>query len=276
MDTRHGRAAAAAAAALTSLLALSCSSPAARASDASAVLRLLESRRCSGCRLADADLVHADLRDADLRGAQLQRANLSRAQLDGAVLSGADLSFTSLQGASLRGADLRGARLEGTDLREANLSGALLEPGALGRSHWSRATGLSPAMQSYAELHNAGVEAANAGRFPEAESFFSEAIRKEPAAAISWVARGLSRTELAQTTLAGQDLNYAAKLYEQQGDLGYAQQLREAAKKLNEAQDGNNKSGNGLGMQLVNGALGALQFLAPLAAKSFLPVLAGL
>lgn len=249
-------------------------SPAATPSGAETVLRLLESRRCQGCRLADADLVHADLRDADLRGAQLQRANLSRAQLDGARLSGADLSFTSLQGASLRGADLRGARLEGTDLREANLSGALLDQGALARSHWNRATGVSPELQSYAELHNAGVEAANAGSFPEAEAFFSEAIRREPAAAISWVARGISRSEQAKTGLAGQDLAYAATLYEQQGDTAYAQQLRDASLKLT-APSRKGAGGNGLAMQLMSGAMGALQFLAPLAAKSFLPVLAG-
>ncbi|MFO7630056.1 MAG: pentapeptide repeat-containing protein [Prochlorococcaceae cyanobacterium] len=247
---------------------------AASPSGAAAVMRLLESRRCSRCQLADADLVHADLRDADLSGAALQRANLSRAQLDGARLTGADLSFTSLQGASLRGADLRGARLEGTDLREANLSGALFDSGALASAHWSRATGLSPEMQSYADLHNAGVEAANAGRFPEAETFFSEAIRKEPAAAISWVARGISRSEQSKTSLASQDLAYAAKLYEQQGDTAYAKQLQEASKKL-DAPNKKGARGNGLGMQLVGGVMGALQFLAPLAAKSFLPVLAG-
>jgi uncharacterized protein YjbI with pentapeptide repeats len=99
------------------------------------LIRLLESKDCKSCKLQDADLVHADLRDADLSQAQLQRANLGQARLDGAQLSGANLTFTSLTGASLRGADLRGARLEGTDLRQADLSGALLDPGALSRSH---------------------------------------------------------------------------------------------------------------------------------------------
>ena len=116
--------------------------PAARAADTAVLMRLLERKACPGCRLQDADLVLADLRDADLRKAQLQRANLSQAQLDGARLMGADLSFTSLQGASLRGADLRGARLEGTDLRQTDLSGALLDPGAIARSHWDQAQGL--------------------------------------------------------------------------------------------------------------------------------------
>lgn len=245
---------------------------AASPSGAAAVMRLLESRRCSRCQLADADLVHADLRDADLSGAALQRANLSRAQLDGARLTGADLSFTSLQGASLRGADLRGARLEGTDLREANLSGALFDTGALASAHWSRATGLSPEMQSYADLHNAGVDAATAGRFPEAETFFSEAIRKEPAAAISWVARGISRSELGKQELAAQDFTYAAKLYEQAGESESANQLSTAASQLTAPQKKQTQGGNGIGSQLVSGALGAVQFLAPLAVKAFMPL----
>ena len=171
------------------------------------LIRLLESKNCRSCKLQDADLVHADLRDADLRQAQLQRANLGKARLDGAQLSGANLSFTSLTGASLRGADLRGARLEGTDLRQADLSGALLDPGALSRSHWQRATGIESIQLSYGELHNAGAEAAQQGRYPEAEQFFGEAIRKEPSAAISWVARGICSIEQGKTALAASDFN---------------------------------------------------------------------
>ena len=181
------------------------------------LMRLLQTRRCGGCRLQDADLVHADLRDADLSGASLQRANLSRARLDGARLEGADLSFTSLQGASLRGADLRGARLEGTDLRQSDLSGALLDPGSLSRSHWEQARGMDPELLGYAELHNAGVDAAVAGRHPEAERLFGEAIQKQPEAAISWMARGLSRSQQGRTGEAAQDLRYAARLYEEGG-----------------------------------------------------------
>ena len=73
--------------------------PDAFAADAKDLLKVLQSKHCPNCRLADADLVHADLRDANLSGAQLQRANLGRANLDGADLSGVDLSFTSLRGA---------------------------------------------------------------------------------------------------------------------------------------------------------------------------------
>ncbi len=144
------------------------------------ILRLMETKTCPSCRLQDADLVYADLRDAQLAKAQLQRANLSRAQLDGADLRGTNLSFTSLTGASLRGADLRGAQLEGADLREADLSGAKLDNEALARSHWRGATGVSAEVSSYPAMHNAGVEASQQGRFPEAEEYFNKALLKHP------------------------------------------------------------------------------------------------
>ncbi|MCP9788260.1 pentapeptide repeat-containing protein [Cyanobium sp. Maggiore-St4-Cus] len=240
--------------------------------DSRDLFKLLETRSCRGCKLQDADLVHADLRDADLRHAQLQRANLGQARLDGAQLSGANLSFTSLMGASMRGTDLRGARLDGTDLRQADLSGALLDAGALSRSHWQRATGIEPTQLSYAELHNAGAEAAQQGRYPEAESFFSAAIRKEPTAAISWVARGICRGEQGKSELAANDFNYAASLYGERGEQEQAQQLKQAAEKIVAATKLDNPSGNGIGSKALGGAFAAFQFLAPIAAKAFLPM----
>lgn len=245
--------------------------PAAKAASAD-LMRLLESKNCRSCKLQDADLVHADLRDADLRQAQLQRANLGQARLDGAQLSGANLSFTSLTGASLRGADLRGARLEGTDLRKADLSGALLDPGALSRSHWQRATGIESAQLSYGELHNAGAEAAQQGRYPEAEKFFGEAIRKEPNAAISWVARGICRIEQGKTALAASDFNYAASIYSQGGEVAQAEQLKKAAEILIKPEDRNSEGGNGAGSKALGGIMAALQFLAPLAMKGLMPL----
>ncbi len=235
------------------------------------LMQLLQTRKCRDCSLQDADLVLADLRDADLRGASLQRANLSQARLDGVQLGGADLSFTSLQGSSLRGADLRGARLEGTDLRRSDLSGALLDPGALSRTHWQQARGLDPALLSYADLHNAGVEAAIAGRHPEAEQLFGDAIRQQPEAAISWVARGISRSEQGKNDVAAQDFTYAAQLYEKGGERQQALDLREAAHLLKQPQ-GKPRGGNGMGSQLLGGALAAVQLLAPLAARAFMPV----
>lgn len=245
--------------------------PAVRA-DSTDLFKLLDTHSCRGCKLQDADLVHADLRDADLRQAQLQRANLGQARLDGAQLGGANLSFTSLMGASLRGADLRGARLDGTDLRQADLSGALLDPGALSRSHWQRASGIEPIQLSYAELHNAGAEAAQQGRYPEAETFFSAAIRRDPAAAISWVARGICRGEQGKTELAANDFNYAASLYGERGEQEQALQLKQAAEKMVASAKSDTPGGNGAGSKALRGALAAFQFLAPLAAKAFLPM----
>ena len=235
------------------------------------LIRVLERRNCPGCQLQDADLVRADLRDADLRRAHLQRANLSQARLDGARLQGADLRFTSLQGASLRGADLRGAQLEGTDLRHSDLSAAQLDAGALSRSHWDQAIGIEPSQLGYADLHNAGVRAAAAGRYPEAEGFFGEAILLQPEAAVSWVGRGLSRSEQGKSELAAQDLNRAAVLLEQGGDREQALQLRQAATALQKPET-KPRGGNGLGGQMLSGAAALATTLAPLALKFLVPL----
>ena len=175
--------------------------PATCAADADHVVRVLQGNGCPNCQLSDADLVHADLRDINLSHTKLQRANLGQARLDGADLSHADLSFTSLNGASLRGADLRGSRLYGTDLRGADLSGAKMDPGALEQSHWQGAKGIVDGARGHAGLHNAGVDAALAGRWPAAETLFSAAIQTDPEQPLSWVARGLSRGERARLIL---------------------------------------------------------------------------
>lgn len=252
------------------LLALLVAGPVRAGSDAD-LIRLLSQRDCPRCKLQDADLVHADLRDADLRDAKLQRANLGQARLDGANLKGADLRFTSLQGATLRGADLRGANLEGTDLRQSDLSGAQIDPGGLARSHWQDARGVGPAVLSYPELHNAGVTAALEGRHPQAEQLFSEAIRLQPDAAISWVARGLSRTEQGKTELAAADLNYAAVLYGQAGEEAQAKQLTEVATTLLKPGKKANQ-GSGMGGQILSGAASFASAVAPLAMKFLLPL----
>lgn len=239
------------------------------------LLQLLERRQCRDCRLQDADLVHADLRDAQLERAQLQRANMGRARLDGANLRGANLSFSSLLGASLRGADLRGARLEGADLRQADLSGALLDPNALALSHWKGAIGVRADASSYAALHNAGVEASLEGRYPEAEQAFNSALLRQPDAAITWLARGLTRVELGNREGARQDLAYAADLYASQGEAAVAVQLRQTVEQLGrpEVPDrGAAKGGSGAGMALMQGAAGLVQTLAPLALKLLAPM----
>ena len=255
------------------LSALLCmASTQAKASDA--LIQLLQERNCSGCRLADVDLVHADLRDADLSDAKLMRANLGQAQLDGADLSGANLSFTSLRGASLRGANLTGTLLYGTDLRDADLTGAQLNVNALDEAHWQGASGITEGIRSHAALHNAGVEAFQAGRWSAAEQLFSEAIRSHPEEPLSWVARGISRSEQAKDDSAATDFHYAAVIYDKKGQVSWAMQLLKAAesiqgRRLEEQSPG---EGKGLGIQLLNNTLASLRMLAPIAAKALIPM----
>ena len=258
---------------LVAMLIASSSQPRqAHANDA--VLSLLQNKHCPKCNLADADLVHADLREADLRGAQLMRTNLGQARLDGANLSGADLNFSSLRGASLRGADLRGSNLYGTDLREADLSGAQLSPNALEEAHWQGASGITHGTRSHAALHNAGVVAFQAGRWSEAEQLFSDAIRRHPHEPLSWVARGICRTEQAKDAFAAADFRYAAVLYQQRGNVEVVAQLQQAATSVQKrrTETVGKPHSNGWGGQILSGVASVTQALAPLAVKVLAPM----
>ena len=247
----------------------------ARADD---LIVLLEQGSCPDCRLADVDLVHADLRDADLQRAHLQQANLGQARLDGADLRGADLSFTSLRGASLRGANLTGSRLYGTDLRDADLSGALLNPQALEEAHWLGAQGVAIGSRSHAGMHNAGVRAFQAGRWSEAEQLFSDAIRSNANEPLSWVARGISRSELAKDDLAAADFRYAATIYRIQGFEVLANQLTIAADTVQKRRFESKAAseGKGMGGQLLESGMSATRILAPIAAKALVHLGLGL
>jgi len=242
---------------------------AARADD---LIVLLQQRNCPDCRLADVDLVHADLRDADLQRAQLQRANLGQAHLDGADLRQSNLQFTNLRGASLRGADLRGSRLYGTDLRQADLSGARLDDGALEQAHWQGARGISKGVRSHAALHNAGVEAAENGRWERAEDLFSSAITAEPTEPLSWVARGLCRIELERSDLATRDLNQAENLYRKLGDFIKAKQLELASKQSHDLQAEPHKGRNNIGTTILSGAISIFKALGPIAIRALSPI----
>ena len=235
--------------------------------------QLLQDHACRGCNLADMDLMHADLREADLQGAELQRTNLTQAILDGADLSGSDLSFTNLRGASLREADLRGCRLYGTDLRSADLSGALLDGNALAETYWSGAHGIADGARSHAGLHNAGVDAAQAGRWSDAELLFSMAIQAKPDEPLSWVARGLSRGEQGKNDLASRDLSHAGHLFVYQGDAVKGEQLLEASQRAQVLQDGSDMpTSEGIGSTLLSGAFSAAQALAPIALRALMPI----
>ena len=244
------------------------------ANDSAALLKLLQTRRCPNCHLADVDLVLADLQDADLQGVHLQRANLGQARLDGANLRGADLTFTSLRGASLRGANLEGAKLYGTDLRDADLAGAKLGANALEEAHWQGAKAIDTDARSHASLHNAGVNAALLGRWPQAEELFSQAISRKPEAALSWVARGISRSEQAKDDLASNDFRYAGALFQQGGNPAISEQLQKAAVAVQtrRSERTDHPSGNGWGGQILSGMAGAAQALVPLAMKALVPL----
>ena len=238
------------------------------------LIQLLETRECPFCQLNDVDLTHADLRNANLNGAHLQRANLNNARLDGADLRASDLSFTSLQGASLRGTDLRNSRLIGTDLRRTDLTSALLEPNALDQSHWDGANGISNGARSHPGLHNAGVKAAEAGRWAKAEQLFNAAILASPNEPLSWVARGLSRGEQGKDDLASRDLAHAGKLFADQGDTIKADQLSKASQLVYTADNETGSSnGNGIGSILISGALSTAQAIVPIALKALMPII---
>ena len=227
--------------------------------------QLLEHNSCQGCELSDADLVHAELKGAQLQQAKLRGANLSRAKLRGADLRDADLRQAVLLGADLSQADLRGAQLTGSDLRQSDLTGAKLDPGALSSSHWRGAQGVPAGANSYADLHNSGVEAALQGQHPEAEQRFSAAIGRRPQAAISWLARGIARGEQGREREAAADLQQASRLYRQGGNEDLAAQLDEAAQQL--LTNPKKPNGNGWGSALLGGATGLFKQLAPYALK---------
>ena len=233
------------------------------------ILQLLDKKSCPACNLQRADLVYGQLQGANLKKAKLIEANLGRADLSGADLRGADLREASLQGANLSRADLRGAKLEGTDLRSADLSNAKLDIDQLASSYIEGAKGIPSQARSYAELHNAGVKASLAAKHPEAEQRFSEAIAKKPTAAISWMARGISRQEQGRNGEAANDLAYAGQLYQEAGDVQLAKQLKDASVALNKGPQ--TQTGNGWGSQMLGSAWSLMQQLAPLALKMMGP-----
>ena len=131
--------------------------------------------------------------------------------------------------------------------------------------------GINEGLRSPASLHNAGVDEANAGRWPQAERLFGEAIQADPEQAMSWIARGLSRGQQGNETKAAQDLLHAADLLDRQGGPDQSEQIRQAVAKLQADEGNGSKSGNGLRSALLGGALSTLSSLAPLALKTLVP-----
>ncbi len=250
------------------------------AADRDALSQLLLERRCEACDLRSADLVHADLAGAVLRRAQLQAANLSQANLDRADFFAADLRHSTLAGASLRGADLRSAQLEGVDLRLADLTGALMDPSALIRSHWRGALGLRHDWLNAAQFHNAAVAEAEAGRWPSAEQLFTAAIDLVDDEPLSWAGRGVSRGFQGKVALAASDFAAAEGLSRARGDLQSAERLKQLQLQVLESPEPQlTRSGSGLGGAALEGVADSLkplssvlQSLAPIALKFLMPL----
>ena len=231
------------------------------------VMQLLSSKRCRGCDLRRANLVLADLSGADLQGADLSGANLSQSVLEGANLERCNLRDSSMFGASLRHANLKDADLRNSDLREADLAGALTSSGALSQSHLNGAVNLPEGSQSAAELHNEGVSFFSAQDYTRAESYFSQAIRQDPAQVASWIARGLTRQKLGNDTGSKQDLTHASKLSGELGDPENSKRLSAFVASMNEQSKSVNKPNRG--GQILGAAANALKVIAPLAMKAF-------
>ena len=165
---------------------------------------------------------------------------------------------------------MRGARLFGTDLRGADLRGSKRDANQLASSHSEGSEGIPPTALDYASIHNEGVRLAKSGRHPDAEKQFSQAINKRPEAAISWLARGITRQEQGRNQEAAADLSYAAKLYKDAGADGLSKQLKEASEALKKGKP--TVKGNGLGSKAIGGTWKLMQTMAPMALKLVAPM----
>ncbi|AFY80040.1 IMS domain-containing protein [Oscillatoria acuminata] len=96
------------------------------ASNPAHLQQLLDTNRCPGCDLRDAQLEGVSLRGADLSEANLQGANLRNADLRYANFRSANLSEAVLIAADLEAANFSQANLREVDIRGANLKDAVL------------------------------------------------------------------------------------------------------------------------------------------------------
>jgi len=112
----------------------------------------------------------------------------------------------------------------------------------------------------------------------EAEQLFGTAITINPNEPLSWVARGLCRSEQTKDQLAVADFLYAAELYQKLGSEDWAKQLIAAADSVDKRQYASSpsKEGKGLGGQVLQGAMTAFRMLAPVAGKALAPLGLGL
>lgn len=184
--------------------------------------QLLSTKQCPQCELSGAGLVLADLAGANLSGADLSRANLSRANLMGADLTGANLTGASLNGANLSGANLTGATLNSTDLRDAVLIEAKLFGTSLKTSYIQGTVGIPQYAGTPQDFYAWGVVEAERGNYKAAIANYNQALSLKSDFAPAFLARSVSRLNLADYRGANQDAQVAATLFSvQQNPLGY-------------------------------------------------------
>ena len=110
----------------------------------------------------------------------------------------------------------------------------------------------SPGLRSHASLHNAGVDEANAGRWPQAERLFGEAIQADPDQAMSWIAKGTQpRRSRAMKPRRLRICCMQLICWIKQGAPEQSEQIREQAVAKLQADRPISKSGNGLGSALL-------------------------
>jgi uncharacterized protein YjbI with pentapeptide repeats len=232
----------------------------ARAENGDHVRQLLATRQCQSCDLRGAGLVMANLAGADLRNADLTGANLGRAHLRGAVLTGANLTGATLFGADLSGARLDGANLTSADLRQSYLVSAVLEGAILDNAYIQGAIGLPLTVGRFEDFYQLALAEGQQKNYRGAIANFDQAILRKPDHADAYLGRGFSHLQLGQKELALADIDKAAALYGEQGNI----EAKLETEKLSQAiktPPKERKGGGGFG-QAVLGILGTvLQFL---------------
>lgn len=227
------------------------------AEDLAHVQQLLATKKCVGCDLTGAGLVLASLPGADLSNANLAGANLSQANLAGANLAGANLVGVTLSGANLAGANLQGANLVGVDLSHAYLVGANLTDANLETANIRDAIGLSIDVGTAEQFYQWAMEAGKQKRYELSLRYFNQALIRNPNYAEAFLGRGMSRIQLGDNQGALDDIDGAAILFENQGDLVNAEETQKLAEALRTPPD--KRDGGNFGQALLGVAGGLLQ-----------------
>ena len=232
------------------------------------LIRLLSSKACINCDLADSQLMQSQLRDSRLSGSILKNSNLSGADLRGSDLSGVDLSYANLSGANLQGADLRGAILFRTDLRNSLLHSTKLDVDALNNSIWYGAHGINYRMLGESSLYIYLKALIDEEDFGTSEVVASTLIARNKEDSQPWLIRGIVRNALGKLDQASADLLYAEKLALRANQVLLSNEIRDLRTRINSSSPP--KGGNGIGISLGKAGGKVISLLGPMVIKSFL------